>query len=327
MSREFTFWKHSFHTDVTCGTYALSMRRQVLYVIILGLLSTLAWGDATVARTLKVSLPETENAVEARSVLQLHGQVSRRETDVLVDGALSGTFQPARKTITLVSLDQNKVHHWEFPQSTFEEMPMSRWRRTLGPRDLQRTAALRITRSWSRVLPEEGARQINGFPCSKFVYEWRFELENTETFAKKQYGVKTTLWLTDVSSPVQQLLLEESAFQRAYHDRMGGRPLEGLNGLALQYAEAAIGMDKQVLFSELTYGTQRLKQITGYPIASRAEWFSVGYKTHKPLFTIESTLESFSLTPLMSSVFSPSLDVDAITDLPEVALKPLTQAK
>ena len=42
---------------------------------------------------------------------------------------------------------------------------------------------------------------------------------------------------------------------------------------------------------------------------------------------IESTLESFSLTPLMSSVFSPSLDVDAITDLPEVALKPLTQAK
>ena len=63
---------------------------------------------------------------------------------------------------------------------------------------------------------------------------------------------------------------------------------------------------RETLFEAISQGTARLQRITGYPIASQTDWFLVGYKANKPLFTVTSELQTLSLKPLPETVFVPS---------------------
>src|SRR5205823_4244151 len=106
---------------------------------------------------------------------------------------------------------------------------------------------------------EKESRTIKGVQCSKFAFEWRFQMQDPSTYAKKEYAVHTTLWLAALSPELEQILREEKAFQAVYHKRIGGAPLEDLNKLTMQFAEQKTGMDKNVLFEALSQGTSRLK--------------------------------------------------------------------
>jgi hypothetical protein len=299
--------------------------RKGIWLIGMGLL-TPAMADVTVVRTLQVDTAAGEIALQARGQNQLQGKSSRRDVDVFLSADLNRQFPHPRKTTTLILLQKNKVHYREFPNDTFEDFSMARWGTLLTEKlsPSSETRPVRITRSWSRNLPDQDTQEMNGFTCTQLVYEWRFELEDTENFSKKQYLARTTLWLADVSPLLHQVLVEESNFQKLYHERLGERPLEGLNQLSLIYAEQTIGMDRKALYEALNQGTSRLKKIVGYPIASTTEWFSVGTKTNKPLFTVHSQLESVSLKPLAATLFTPSNEY-AINDLPE--LPPISRAK
>lgn len=281
-----------------------------------------ALGDVTVTRSLKIASRTYGGKIEATSVVQVRGMSCRREIECYLQGAVAEHFKYPRKRITLISLDKNLVHNLDFPESTYQEYSLPTWQAYLSQRNLKTaptsSTALRISQTWSRVLPDEGVKTILGFKCSKFVYEWRFEVENPETYAKKQYGVRTTLWLAEVSPGFQRVLQEEAAFNKTYQERMGESRLEGLNELTLEYAEMATGLDKEALFAGLSAGTARLKKIVGYPVASETEWFQVGAKPkkNKTLFTIKSGLESASIRSLGEDVFSTS--TAAFDDLPDL---------
>jgi hypothetical protein len=284
--------------------YTEHMRKLLFMGALLGGITASGYSDVTVVRQLQIESKNGQGAISAQGILQIHGAKSRRETQVVVEGALGQEFHYPLQAITLVSLDKGTVHSWRFPYPNYEKLSFSKWRKTLSEASGV-PANYHIEQSWSRALGDSETRIIRGNPCTKFEFEWRFQVQNEE-YSRKDYLVRTTLWLTELSPVLEQILHEEKAFQAAYHKRIGGAPLEDLNKLTMEFAEREIGLDKTDLFNALGQGTAHLKQITGYPMASETEWFLVGSKKNKSLFKISSSLESLSQKPLPDSLFSPS---------------------
>lgn len=298
-------------------------------ILPLCLLSTQVYGDVTVVRSLRVVPHTTQGVIEARGILQIQGALSRRQTDVHVEGdRLSQQFAYSPRTITLVSLNKNLVHRFDSQQFDFEKFSLADWRTYLDKRQNAHTqlrgAPFQITQSWSRVIAETGEKTIRNVPCQKFVYEWRFQVTHPETYARKEFSVRTTLWLAEFSPKVQQTLAEEAAFRAAYHKKLGSAPMEDLNGLTLQYAEQITGVDKHALFAGLSEGTTRLKRIPGYPLASQTEWIEIGPKKKKALFTVHAELEALTVAPLSAKVFLPK--ASPLSEA-EITARMITRAK
>ncbi len=293
------------------------------------LLSSFSFADVTVVRSLRLEPHTTQGSIEARGIMQIQGAISRRQTDIHVEGdSLTARFPHSPRTVTLVSLKKGVVHRYDSQQSDFEKFSLPLWRKYLDERRQRDTAIkptpFEITQSWSRVIPETGEKTIRQVPCQKFVYEWRFKVTHTEAYTHKEYSVRTTLWLAEFSPKVQQTLAEEAAFRAAYHKKLGSAPLEDLNGLTLQYAQDLTGVDKHALYAGIAEGTTRLKRIPGYPLASETEWIEIGAKKKKPLFTVHAQLEALTVAPLTANVFLPK--ASPLSDA-EVTARMITRAK
>src|SRR4051794_18768559 len=95
--------------------------------VLLFLASGNVLADATVVRTLKLLPQNREGLIEARSVIQVRGQTSRRELEVVAEGPIAEEFAYPRKAITLIALDKRRVHTMVFPNPGFQEIALSKW--------------------------------------------------------------------------------------------------------------------------------------------------------------------------------------------------------
>jgi hypothetical protein len=291
--------KRNRHSPYTAGLFLL---------LAIGFAPSEARADITVVRSLRLKSRTASGSIQAHNIMQLRGRAVRKDTEVLASGSMAHQFHYPVRTITVVSLDKATVHHLDLAKDTnFEKIPLSHWAKYLTDKNQSLSpTGFQISQSWSRVIPEDTVKMIKGQRCTKFTYEWRFEISNPETYAKKQYGVRTTLWLTELSPTLLQTLQEERVFQADYRKRLGGTALEDLNAVTMEYASQVIGLEKEVLFAGLNQGTTHLKKIAGYPMASLTEWYLVGSKTNKSLFTVSSELEALSLKPIDASAFLPT---------------------
>jgi len=284
----------------------MKIERTALTLLTLLITASSAFADVTIIRSLKLKSQREKGTIQARCATQVHGRTARRETEVITSGDLSEGFQYPVRTITWVSLDKNTVHLLEPTEPDLQKVSLNRWADYLATHHPAPDTGFRISQTWSRVIPEDETKVVRGQTCRKFTFEWRFETENPETYAKRQYGVRTTLWLTDLSPALALRLGEERAFQTDYKKRLGGMALEDLNAVTMQYAAKLVDLDKDTLFAAISQGTAHLQRIAGYPMASQTEWFLVGFKQNKTLFTVASELETLSLKRLEETAFIPA---------------------
>lgn len=284
------------------------MKRGLIYLITISLLQSLAWGDVTVIRTFTLDNLLNRGRLEGRGIMQIHGALGRHETKVRLHGKMRKEFNQVDENITLVLLDKGVAQNMSGRKRASEEVPLSRWRSYWEERSKAKMpeakSASRLLEAWSRTVSAREFQILNGRRCKRTIYELHFGVFNADSRSRKDYCVRTTLWLADPAAEIKKTLDEENAFLSAYREKLGGAAPEDLNRLSLAYATQLTGLDESTLSAALAKAMSYMKSIQGYLVASQTEWFLTGFRTMKPLFVVRSEVESFSLDPLPSSAFS-----------------------
>lgn len=128
---------------------------------------------------------------------------------------------------------------------------------------------VKITRSEFKVEKTEETRDINQFPCRKYVVTWLVEWENTQTGEKGQDTLLTDVWTTPFSGDIKAALDEESAFSRQYLKAIGidvdqmQRDVLGLGWMSMLQAMNPTGGASKFDASKTV---KEMKKLEGYPI-------------------------------------------------------------
>ncbi len=128
---------------------------------------------------------------------------------------------------------------------------------------------VKITRSEFKVEKTEETRDINQFPCRKYIVSWLVEWENTQTGEKGQDTLLTDVWTTPFSGDIKAALNEESAFSRAYLKAIGididqmQRDVLGLGWMSMLQAMNPTGGASKFDASKTV---KEMKKLEGYPI-------------------------------------------------------------
>ncbi len=129
---------------------------------------------------------------------------------------------------------------------------------------------IKVTRNEFKVEASGENKDINQFPCQRFIVTWTVDWENVKTGEKGTDQLATDVWATPTTDAIKAALQEEGAFSREYLKAQGidaeqlQRDVLGTSWLGLlQALDPAGGGTK---FKDSDKFSREMGKIKGYPI-------------------------------------------------------------
>jgi hypothetical protein len=215
--------------------------------------------------------------MQGKSVTQISGDRSRRESEMQMQSRLVNMFNRGGPTAEIVRLDQDKVYELQLKKKTYSETSLADQR-------------ARLQKSMDQMQQAQGQQQQTAAGVDESKCEWLppkvdvkrtgekgtfagFKAERVLVNAVQSCKVKDTPQVCDFALSFDQWLApdfdgdqEALAYQRAYAEKMG-MPAAGSRDFS-ERTEALFGRYKD-LWHELG---AKLKDLKGYPVKS-----SVGF--------------------------------------------------
>ena len=197
----------------------------------------------------------------------------------LVGGLAAKTLLRSGTSAEITDLPALTVYKIDHKKKEYTATPIEKMKETAGgegepegkPEERQKPEEnpVKITRSEFKVEKTDETRDINQFPCQKYVVTWLVEWENTQTGEKGQDTLLTDVWTTPFSGDIKAALNEESAFSRAYLKAIGidaeqmQRDVLGTSWLNMLQAMNPTGGASKFDASKTA---KEMRKLEGYPI-------------------------------------------------------------
>lgn len=197
----------------------------------------------------------------------------------LVGGLAAKTVLRSGTSAEITDLPAMTVYRIDHKKKEYTATPIEKMKDAMGggeeagakPEEQEKPeeSPVKITRSEFKVEKTAETRDINQFPCQKYVVTWLVEWENTQTGEKGQDTLQTDVWTTPFSGDIKAALNEESAFSRAYLKAVGidaeqiQRDVLGTSWLNMLQAMNPTGGASKFDASKTV---MEMKKLEGYPI-------------------------------------------------------------
>ncbi len=131
---------------------------------------------------------------------------------------------------------------------------------------------VKVTKSEFKVADTGETKDINGFPCKKYLVTWLAEWENTRTGQKGTTNLTTDVWTTPATAEIRQAQAEEMAFTKRYLKAMGidadalSRDVLGGSWMSMMAAMSPAGRSGADLSPQGQQVAREMAKLQGYPI-------------------------------------------------------------
>jgi hypothetical protein len=138
---------------------------------------------------------------------------------------------------------------------------------------------IRVVRNEFKVNATGEKKSINNFPCEKYVANWIFEWENTETGERGIDSLVSVVWTTKPTSEMQKAQQEEIDFNKQYLGKIGFETDD--------LYDEILGMRWMKMFSQINQSNSGLadetapdfaneiRKIEGYPVVTDGSFYLI----------------------------------------------------
>jgi len=137
---------------------------------------------------------------------------------------------------------------------------------------------IKVTRNEFKVEVSGENKDINQFPCQKYIVTWTVDWENVRTGEKGTDKLATDVWATPTTDAIQAALQEEAAFNKEYMKALGldtdqvQRDVLGTSWLGLLGSLDPAGGGSK--FKDSSKFSKEMAKIKGYPIVIDGKYTS-----------------------------------------------------
>jgi hypothetical protein len=243
-----------------------------------------AGADVVVERVIRSGGFAGMGGFESKSVTTTGMAAQREETAFNFSGSFLAALQKmagAGDSIRITRLDRDLVWSLDPEKKTYTETPLTargeRDRRAPGappPRPERREPSdVVVTRNELSVEATGEKKTINEFPCDRYKVSWILETRNQKTGETGRSTMTRDLWTTPETDSIRAALAEETAYARAYLEKiqLPQVPAE-IQKAGLQALAGGIGLDEaeqQKLMAQLR---TEMAKIRGFEISSQTDW-------------------------------------------------------
>ena len=186
----------------------------------------------------------------------------------------------------IINLEEMMIYQMNHKKKEYEVNPITKMTEAIEeeeevseelPEEEMKIRDIKIIRSEFKVEETGETKDINQFPCEKYVITWITEWEDLSSGEKGIDRLSTTVWTTPYTDEIQSAQEEEMNFSQEYLKRLGidmdefQQEILGTNWLSvfrgLSQAERAPMEDASV------YGKE-MKKIKGYPVVIDGKYFA-----------------------------------------------------
>jgi hypothetical protein len=156
------------------------------------------------------------------------------------------------------------------------------------PAKEEKPSEVKITRNEFKVEDTGETKDINGFPCTRYLVSWIVDWENTQTGEKGTDKLLTDVWTTPETSDLKTAREEEMKFSQAYLQAVGlsGTALErDVLGTSWMSMLSALSPTSQRPEADMSQFASEMKKIKGYPIVTDGKLYATsegGPKQEQP---------------------------------------------
>jgi hypothetical protein len=176
-------------------------------------------------------------------------------------------------------LDPKKKEYTATPIEKMKEGAAAPGQAGQGQPAERQESDIKITRNEFKVEASGENKDINQFPCQRFLVTWIVDWENVKTGEKGTDKLATDVWATPTTDAIKAALQEEMAFSQGYMKAIGleiepsQRDVLGMSWLAvLQGLDPAGGGAK---LKDPGKFAKEMGKIKGYPIVIDGKYTSV----------------------------------------------------
>ena len=259
-----------------------------------------AWGDATIESTIKSSGFKGMGAFEGATTKRYQGKKMWDASSSKFTGAILSRIAGGSESATVTRVDKGVYWVLDPKNKTYTERPIEPFKKdeTGKERQEQEKPKVRVTKSEFSVKKTGASETINGFPCEEYLVTWLLEMEDIETKAKSRSTMNNNLWATPETATIRKVQAEETAFHKAYAQKLGLQiSPEEAKQLGIETFAVMSGASKQEIEKGFAKVREEMAKIKGYPIRTVVNWSVEGDKAATAQKEGSSSSESPSQTP------------------------------
>ena len=258
------------------------------------------WADATVESSIKSTGFKGMGAFEGASSRKYQGEKMWDSTSTKFTGAILSRVAGGSETATITRVDKGVYWTLDPKNKTFVERPIEAIKTGEPGKEKpeQEKSKMRVTKSEFSVKKTGASETINGFPCEEYLVTWLLEMEDIETKAKSRSTMTNNLWTTPETATIRKVQAEESAFHKAFAQKLGLQVSpEEAKQLGFETFAAMSGASKQEIENGFAKVREEMAKIKGYPIRTVVNWSVEGDKPEGAEKEEKASSESSSQTP------------------------------
>jgi hypothetical protein len=240
-----------------------------------------AWGDATIESSLRSSGFKGMGAFEGATTKRYQGEKMWDSTSSKFTGAILSRIAGGTESVTVTRVDKGVYWVLDPKNKTYVERPIEAFKKGEPGREPQEQGKpkVRVTKSEFLVKKTGASETINGFPCEEYLVTWLLEMENIETKSKSRSTMTQNLWTTPETATIRKAQAEESAFHKAYAQKLGLQisPAEAKQ-LGIETFAAMSGASQQEIEKGFAKVRDEMAKVKGYPIRTVVNWSMEGEK-------------------------------------------------
>jgi hypothetical protein len=263
------------------------MKRVMIPAIMIcfGLGATFAWGDATIESTFKTGGFKGMGASEGTTVRRYQGEKMWESMSSKFTGAVLSRIAGGSETVSITRVDKGVSWQLDPKKKAYAEhpiKPLDRKEFQEGKRDPGKKPKIRITKSEFTVKKTGATETIHGFPCEEYRVTWYMEMEDLETQEKSKSTMVNDQWTTPETATIRRARADETAFQKAYAQKLGIHfsPDEAKQA-GMSAAASLTGASPEEIEKGWAQVKKEMAKIKGYPIRTTVTWKFEGASARK----------------------------------------------
>jgi len=253
----------------------------------------------------------------------------------LVGGLAGKTLLRSGDSVEIVDLPARMIYRLDPKKKEYTATPIEKMQEgAAGPGQVAeeqpeeaRESDIKITRSEFKVDASGENKDINQFPCQKYIVTWVVDWENVRTGEKGTDTLATDVWATPTTDAIQATIKEEAAFSKEYMKALGletdqvQRDVLGMTWLGLLGGLDPAGGGSK--FKDASKFSKEMAKIKGYPIVIDGKYASARQGGAQP--AQEETKRSGGLGGALGKLATKALKKDKPADSAEPALSYYTE--